>query len=228
MTDSSLQPMAGSPATEDPDRLARRLIQRAWNRDGVPEIAIGLFFMMLAGLFEVQHLLEKEWGVFRAIPLTMFPILLGGFLIGWGVKFVRSRWLIDRSGYVEMKPPARKHLLRVVIIGTISTIVAAALVVAVLRTYISYASARQWVFVAGGVFCGLLLPACGRSMRFVLSGALIAATGILLGILNVDYDPGWTIFYGVAGVVTTISGTVALISFLRETREAGAEGRELI
>jgi hypothetical protein len=43
--------MGGSAVLEDPDWLAGRLMQRAWNRDGLPEIAIGLFFLFMSAVF---------------------------------------------------------------------------------------------------------------------------------------------------------------------------------
>jgi hypothetical protein len=46
MMDTTPHSMDGSPEMKDPDQLVRRLMQRAWNRDGLPEIAIGLFFFV--------------------------------------------------------------------------------------------------------------------------------------------------------------------------------------
>lgn len=219
MTDTTLRPMDGSPAMEDPDRLAGRLMQRAWNRDGLPEIAIGLFFLFMSAVFAAQHFLEKEWPVFRAMPVVIVLIFPLTFLMPHAVKWARNRYLVERAGYVESKPPTVKGRVRMASIAAITAIVAVIAVVFAIRNLAPLSS--QWILAGAGVFCGALLPVCGRALRFVFIGAIVAATGILLGIYDVGFGLGWTIFYGVGGAVTMISGTVVLLRFLRKTREAG-------
>jgi hypothetical protein len=208
--------MNGSPAMEDPDRLARRLIQKAHNRDGVPEIAIGLFFLSVSALFAAQHLLEKEWPAFHATPVAILPLI---FLVQRSVKWARNRWLIERTGYVEMKPPSLKRRMLAASIGMVVAVIAGAAGAAAVRAHISNTS--QWVLIGSGVLGGILFPVCGRALRFVLNGAVVAVTGILLGLYNAGYDTGWVVFYGVAGAITVISGTVVLIRYLKQAPEAG-------
>ena len=218
MTDSSTQRMNGSPAMEDPDRLAGRLMQRAWNRDGLPEIAIGLFFLVLSGAFAAQHQLEREWPVFLRIPLAPLLIIPLIFMPSWAVKKIRARYLIERTGYVEMRPLSRKKRMRMALMAAIVGAIAVAAVAAAAWAHIS--STSQWVLIGTGVLGGVLFPICGRAWRFVLLGAVFAATGILLGMKDVGYGKGWVVLYGVAGAITVISGTVALIRYLRQTPEA--------
>src|SRR5271166_2981317 len=99
MTDSSLRPLDGSQVMEDPDRLAGRLMQRAWNRDGLPEIAGGLIALYVSGIFIIQLLLEKRWlgiGVIQVLLVLITPM---GYLLPRAVQWARSRWLIERVGY---------------------------------------------------------------------------------------------------------------------------------
>jgi MFS family permease len=218
MTDSSLQPMAGSPAMEDPDRLAGRLIQRAWNRDGVPEIAGGLIALFVSGIFVLQLLFEKEWRVFRALPVALVLLVPAGYLLPRAVKRVRERYLIQRAGYVEMKPLSARRRLQAVSIGLITAIIMAGAVAVAFLGH--FTSATQWILAGTGVFGGVLYPLCGRAWRFVFLGVAFAATGILLGIYNFAYESGWAILYGVGGAIAVISGTVVLIRFLHQTPEA--------
>ena len=219
MTGSNSEMIDGSKVMGDPDRLVGRLMQRAWTRDGVVEIIVGLFFLLLSGLLEAQHLLERAWPIFRAIPLLVVPILIGGYLIRWAIRWIRGRYLIERTGYVAFKPVSKKKRIRMALFaGILATISVAAIGVAN-RAHIS--SSSQWVLIGTAVLLGVLGPVGGRELRFVFIGVVIAATGILLGIYNVGYDPGWTILYGVAGAILAISGAVVLIRYLRETREAG-------
>jgi hypothetical protein len=219
MTGSNTQPMDGSPVVEDPGRLAGRLMQRAWNRDGLPEIAVGLFFVILSGAFAAQHLLEREWPVFLRIPLAPLLIVPLIFVPSWAIKQIRGRYLIERTGYVVMRPLGRKKRMRVALMAAIVGAIAVTAVVTAVRAHIS--STSQWVLVGTGVLGGVLFPICGRAWRFVFPGAVFAVTGILLGLYNVGYGAGWVVLYGVAGVIVTISGAVVLLRFLRQTREAG-------
>jgi hypothetical protein len=219
MMDSNLHPMDGSAAIEDPDRLARRLMQRAWNRDGLPEIAIGLFFLMIAGLFAIQHHLERGWPIIRRIPLVMVPILVGAYLMQWAVKRTRNGCLVEKTGYVVFKPMSRKRRTLGILAAAIAGATAVAAVGLAARAHIS--STSQWVLIGTGVIFGVLSPVCGRAWRFLFIGAVVAVTGILLGFYNVGFDPGWTIFYGVAGAVTLISGTIVLLRFLKQPPTAG-------
>jgi hypothetical protein len=150
------------------------------------------------------------------VIVLIFPLT---FLMPHAVKWARNRYLIERTGYVEVKPPTVKGRVRMVSIAAVIAIVAVVGVVVAIRN-LSLLSSR-WILAGAGVFCGVLLLVCGRALRYVLSGAVVVVTGILLGIYDVDLGIGWTILYGVGGAITVISGTVMLFRFLRETREAG-------
>ncbi len=214
MTDSTLGPMNGSPVMEDPDRLAGRLIQRAWNRDGLPEIVIGLFFLFMSAVFAAQHFLEKDWPVFRRMPVVLVLIFPLTLLMPHAVKRARNRYLIERTGYVEVKPPSVEGRARMASIAAFIAIVAVVAVVVAIRNLAPLPS--RWIVAGVGVFCGVLFPVCGRELRFVFSGAVVAVTGIFLGIYDVDFGVGWTILYGVGGAITVISGTVVLLRFLHQ------------
>jgi len=51
----------------DPTVMARRLIQKAHNRDGLPEIAVGVSFLLVAGLIYAQVVLPPESSGFKAV-----------------------------------------------------------------------------------------------------------------------------------------------------------------
>ena len=226
MTNSTSQPIDGSPAMEDPDRLARRLIQRAYNRDGLPEIAAGLIFLFMSGFIAASHVLGKQWPALRAIPAAMILLLPLLFMVPGAIKWARNRWLIEREGYVEMKPLSSNRRMQVISIAMIVAVIAAVAGAAVLRAHISHPShwvsnTRQWVLIGNGVIFGIIFPVCGRSLRFVINGAVVAVTGILLGLYNAGYDTGWVVLFGVAGAITVISGVIVLIRYLRQTPGAG-------
>src|SRR5258708_25873977 len=89
---------------ESPDQLATRLMQKAHNRDGLPEIYIGSIFLLAAG-YNAMMLFPhwKSLGFFAAffadIVLFVSLCLASTRLIRW----VRRRFLIGRVGYVRLK-----------------------------------------------------------------------------------------------------------------------------
>jgi hypothetical protein len=42
--------LSSIPDAADPSAIAGRVLQRAWNRDGLPEMAMGLCFLLSSGL----------------------------------------------------------------------------------------------------------------------------------------------------------------------------------
>lgn len=217
MTNSTSQPMDGSPVMEDPERLARRLIQRAWNHDGLPEIAVGLISLYVSGIFVLQLLFEKRWQVFRGIPVALVLLVPSGYLIRWAVRWIRARYLVKREGYVEMRPRSTRQRMLAVSVGSLATIIMPIAIVEAFRGSFS----PQWVLAVTGVFGGLLFPICGRAWRFVFFGAAFASTGVLLGVYDFGLEAGWAILYGVSGALTLISGVAVLLRFFRQTRETG-------
>jgi hypothetical protein len=93
----------------DPNAFAKRLIQRAHNRDGLPEIAVGLTFLIVGFLSYAQVVLPRESIGFKAAVLGL-ALLIPVLCIGapGGLKWVRQRYLIERLGYVESKPISRR------------------------------------------------------------------------------------------------------------------------
>jgi hypothetical protein len=96
---------------EDPKVAAERLMQRAYNRDGLPELAVGLSLLVLASLIYGTAVLPKRSPFFVADVLGFAlgcPLL--GLLKPRLVKWVRGRYLTDRVGYVLPKRRAPKVL----------------------------------------------------------------------------------------------------------------------
>lgn len=220
MTDSSLHSMAGSPSMEDPDRLACRLIQRAWNRDGLPEIAVGISLLICAVLYEARRHFQAGSPAFKVLSLTICTaMLLACFALQRAVKWVRTRFLIARTGYVETKPLRGKRRALIVSIAMITGAFTSVVVTLAARNHFSLPN--QWIVAVLGVLVGIFHAVVGRSLRFVFSGALFAVAGILLGIFRAGFEFGFMALWGVVGTVCTISGAIVLASYLRQTRQDG-------
>ena len=193
----------------DVDAEARRLMQRAHTRDGLPEIAMGLSFLAASGLIYAQVVLPRQSVGFKAavlafslgLPLTIFtPTVL---------RWARRRYLMARVGYVEPYPVGRKAIVR----GVLGALVFAGVLFGVVPRM---AQPDRWLLAGTGLLGGALLAWCGRLPRFVIGGVLMAAVGLLVAFSGVDLQAGFAILFGSLGVLGLVSGGIVLARFLRQ------------
>ena len=201
---------------EHPEKIANRLMQKAHNRDGLPEIAVGLCFLETAFTMWLQVAFQYGSLPYRLDPLGLMvgvPVL--GLGSPWAIRKVRRRFLIEKEGYVKFKPVHRKQ----------SAIVAAvAVVTAVLAVIVAYKGAfppSSYILAGTGIGGGLLAALSGRLPRYVIGGVVMALTGILLALSRVSLGVGYTILYGFMGLLSLVSGCVVLLLFLRQPVESG-------
>jgi hypothetical protein len=200
----------------NPDAAARNLMQRAHNQDGVPEILIGVFFLAVAGLMWLQVAFKPRSIEYLASVVGLI-LLIGplGMLLPWLIRRFRRRYLIERVGYVEPKPATRK---RVAVVLGIAFLVGAAAVFAAWRGAFPPAS---WVLAGTGIFGGAIVAVAGRLPRFVVGGVIGAVVGCVAGLDRLTLALGFTLVYGVMGLLSLISGCVVLLLFMRRHDEAG-------
>jgi len=204
--------LAGSA---DPNAIARRLMQRAHNRDGLPEIAVGLYFLLASALIYAQVVLPRQSIGFIAAVLT-FSLLFPVVCIGspWALKWVRRRYLIERVGYVEYKPIGRRQI-------GFGIVLAALAVLALFGVVPRLSQPDRWLLAGTGLFGGALMAWCGRLPRFVIGGVVMAATGVFVAFAGVSLQIGFTMLFGFQGLVTLVSGCVVFLRFIRQPIETG-------
>jgi hypothetical protein len=210
MTDS-----ASRLFNETPDAIAKRLMQKAYNRDGLPEIAVGVFFLIIAGLMGLQVAFQPGSPVYKASVwgFVLCVILILG--LQWAIKKVRRRFLTGKVGYVELKP-ANRELLGVTL--GIACLVGAAAAFAASRNLFPSAS---WMLAGTGIFGGAIAAFAGRLPRFIIGGVMVAATGILVALSGVSLEMGLAILFVFAGLLSLLSGCVVFSILLRQSTEAG-------
>lgn len=199
----------------DPNAIARRLIQRAHNRDGLPEIAVGLTFLLVGALSYAQVLLPRESIGFKAAVLglaLLIPVLCLG--TPWALKWVRRRYLIERVGYVESKPICRRQIG----IGIAFAAVAAVVLFGVIT---QFSQPDRWVLAGTGLFGGAIAALSGQLPRFVIGGVLMAATGMVIAFAGVSLQIGFAVLFGFQGLLALISGGVVFLRFMRQPVEPG-------
>jgi hypothetical protein len=203
-------------ANENPDAIAKRLMQKAHNRDGLPEIAIGLTFLIVAAALWMQVVFHLGSAGYTA-GFWSFTLLVPTMILGsqWVIKWLRRQFLIEKAGYVQLKPINRKH--SAIIIG-IAFVVAVVAAFAAIKGSIPPAS----LMLAGtGIGGGLLATLSGRIPRFFIGGGVMAAIGISVAFSGVSLGLGFTILFGLMGALTLVSGCVVFLLFLRKPVESG-------
>jgi len=204
--------MANSPFIShatDPDAIATRLMTRAHNRDGLPEIAVGGTFLLVSGLSYAQVALPRGSIGFKA-AVTAFSVLVPLLILGspWILKRVRRRYLMARVGYVEAKPMARKQM-------ALGILLALAMAAVALLAVTRWSHPDGWLLAGTGLFGGALAVWCGRAPRFVAGGALMAAAGVSLAIAGVALEAGFAILFGCMGLASLVSGSIVFLRLMR-------------
>jgi hypothetical protein len=216
-----------SSSTAAPDALARRMMQDAHLRDGLPEIVVGGILLLAAaqnytmsmplhgGPLVVKRILLLVW-TFLVIALTFSSFSIPGAPgTGWLLRWLRRRYLISRSGYV--KPRSEWNKRQLALFGGIGLLVAAALLLA--RREVAPPLLDRGLFIAIGVFVGGFEALVGRSPRFLAMGLLTVACGILVAFLRLPLQLRFAFLYAFTGAVALVSGTIVLAHFLRANAE---------
>ena len=209
-----MKPLFLQEVGADPDAAVRRLMRRANNRDGLPEISIGAVLLTTAVLIWLQVAYPRGSFAYRASWWGMMVLIIP--MIGgsqWAIKWVRRRFLIEKVGFVELKPVPRKLLIAVT---CIAFVVAAAMVCGV---YLRALPASGLMIVGTGITWGLLAAYAGRLPRYVVGGVLMAAVSICLGFTQVSFEMGSLILYGSMGMLSLVSGCAVLLHFVRMPNE---------
>lgn len=197
------------------DAAARHMMLRSHNRDGLPEIAIGLGFLTVAFLIGLQVVYPPGTFLYRASALGMALLIPAeGLAALWAIKWMRRKYWIETLGYVQLKPLKRTFVLLVLAIAILTS---AAMTFSVYKGPLPPAS---WLLAASGIFGGVLAAYAGRLPRYVAGGAGMAALGIALAFSRVSLEKGSLILYGSIGMLSLLSGCVGLTLFLRTRHEA--------
>jgi len=197
---------------DDPLRDAEARLQRFWNVDGLHEIGIAVLFGLTAVWVWSSDLadLSKFWkGLFSAT----FPMLLLGGMYGekWVVERVRRRMTVPRVGFVKLRKPSPRMRVGS---GVAGAAVAALVAVMAVRNPSGW---ERWVGAVLGLMVAAFLTAMGwkgRTPRFYVVGAVLAAAGVWLSWKGLEFAETMVAFWAISAVAVLISGSVTLWRFL--------------
>lgn len=105
---------------------ALRRSRAYWNRDGIPELAVGLLFAAIAALFAAEAALGDRG---RSVSAIGLPIVvgIGAFALRPLVRAAKDRLVHSRTGWVSFPKPSRARRAVAVAVGlSVAGIVAVA------------------------------------------------------------------------------------------------------
>ena len=199
------------------DTITRRT-QGYWYIDGLAEMTIGLFFVILSVYFTFQKQIvtasQNDW-------LANLGLLGGVLLLAWlfryALKAIKSRLTYPRTGYVAypLVQGSTRWLRYAQTFGL--GLVGAALIALASRSQ----TLHSWVPLVTGTIAGLTVLYLSYRFRLVRLTFLACAL-ILVGLMVSLINPGETLAAVLSslanGACFIVSGGVTLVRYLRSTR----------
>jgi hypothetical protein len=209
--------------TSSPDVLAKQMMQRAHLSDGLPEILVGLTFLLVTGDFLARASLAEGSMGMKALD-WVFPVLLMTLCIGAGpgIPWIRRRYLIAKVGYVECRANRRRlaRLALVTLLVICSFAIAAAFVFPRLSPEF-YLFPERWLLAVLGATLGGFLVVVGRHPRLLTITGVSAVLGVALALSGISLDRGMALFFGVLGAWSLIAGSMVFVRLLLQPVEPG-------
>lgn len=197
--------------TLDLTEMERRS-QKYWNVDGLPELLMGLLWMLWGGCWLFGQSLPRgaAWNVYWMFTPAL--LALSGVASVWATKKLKTRITFPRTGYVEWKGPTQ---------GQRFTAAAVAMATASLLVALIVKSRTEGLEHLAAPGLGVLL-----SLGFVVASLsqkaphLLALAGValILGLALGTWKAGWDAMNWMLiglGAATALLGTVRLWTFLR-------------
>ena len=191
-------------------------VKRYWFQDGIGEIAGGGLFLLI-GFYFAGH----EWLPPNSIARTLLDSSLAILLIGgvyvtrWLINVLKARLTYPRTGYVEYHPnPKNSGPHR------IWTAITALGVSMLLVLFGRYVGSFNWLTGFTGLVVGVaFFIARARTDglgRFYFLAAFSVICGLGLSVSGFSMRYSLSLFYGLVGAVSMVSGGLILIRYLRE------------
>jgi hypothetical protein len=196
---------------QDPLLDAHLRAARYWNVDGLTDIAIGVWVLLVA-LCQYGIALTSRGSMGRMVFVLIFAFGLPAalFFTNRLVVGIRRRFTYRRTGFVAYRRDRRAWAFGAVLA------VAMALTLLVLRK--TGANWAVYLFALQGLIPGGALMYFGhlvRVARFQVVGAIYAGAGVAVALANPGLVPGMILFWTAMGSVHLFGGVVTLWQYVR-------------
>ena len=208
------KPESSSNSLDEQVRRVKRRTVRYWFEDGLAELLIGGFFVLIGLYFATMGALPKDVTLLEAFfPAFIIALgLAGRRLIGRA----KEGLVYPRTGYVSYVAPSSRLRWLTPALG--------AVIAALMVTLIRRAPALEtWIPAMQGLLVSALLLVMNRSAqlgRLSFLAFVSSLTGLLLSIGSVSSETAAAIFFALVGLVMAGGGAMALRRYLRQAPPA--------
>lgn len=208
------------------DRTASQAAQRAqqyWYTDGIAEMVMGGFFMLLGLYFGAQALLPADSFLGSMLTPALLLVVVGGGLVGRRlIGKLKERLTYPRTGYVAYRQPAGKRRWLTAAVGFGMALLVSSL-------FASSPASQRWIPAIGGLLIGVFWLYYAHRLQVVrlhIMAVISAITGVAITLSGMPETVGLPMYYSVMGVILVLSGGITLWAYLRRTRDLRGEGGE--
>ncbi|MBI5086716.1 MAG: hypothetical protein HZB13_19235 [Acidobacteria bacterium] len=193
---------------------------RYWNIDGLPELMMGLVWILWGGSFILGESLPK--GTARNVFWMFIPAILclSGVASNWAVKRLKERITYPRAGFIEMKQPGGALRLATAAVAMVSAAALAALVVRARA-----AGIQTMISPIFGVLVSLAFLVASVRMKaphYLALAGLSLALGLAFGAFQLGWESLNYLFLAL-GAVCSLAGAIRLALFLKRHPAGAAE-----
>ena len=187
--------------------------KRYWHVDGIPELIMGLVWILWGGAVLLGNALPKSSGA-RAYWLIVLSILVfSGFFANWATRRLKERLTYPRTGYIEYRDSGPRVRLLMRLIAMLSAAAIAGLIVTGRAAGMEHSGA----LVLGVI---LSLAFVGASVRQKAPHLLaLAGIALALGVAFTALKLGWAAMNWLfvwLGIAASVMGAWRLRRYLRQ------------
>jgi hypothetical protein len=205
----------------DLDDLARRP-QQYWDVDGLPELMMGLLWMLWGGalLFGTALPRDSRRGVYWVIVPAV--LVLSGFASNWATKKLKARLTFPRTGYVEWKQPGGGARWGGAIFALLTAVILAAAIFSMKNTDRTEQMAAPVITVIMSL-AFVVASIRQRAPHYLALAAVAAALALALGSMRAGFESlNWV--FVLLGVASAAVGGLRLALFVRNHPRMPVEG----
>ena len=183
-----------------------------WNADGLPELMMGLVWMLWGAAWLVGESLPRgtAWNMYWMFTPAL--LALSGVAAVWATKKLKARITFPRAGYVEWNEPTRTQ--RIIGAG-IAMITAAFLATLVVRARAQGAERVAPAVIGVLLSLGFVVASLTQRAPHMLALAGVALMlGLAFGALNLGWQSTNWMLVGL-GLASVLSGSLRLGMFLK-------------
>jgi len=188
--------------------------QQYWYTDGIVELVMGGFFVLMGAYFGAQALLPQDSFVGSMLaPALLLMVVGGGFLGRRLIGKLKERLTYPRTGYVAYKQPDRKR-------RRVTALVALGMGMLISALIASSPASQRWIPAFSGLLIGVFWLIYAHRLGLARLYALAAVStvcGVAITLAGFSEQIGLPLYYLILGLILLFSGGWTLWSYLRRT-----------